>query len=107
MANIHTLVVEIKSDGNLKLNNLEDVGSVNDTEKLTARLVSLFEERRLNHAFAPDMVSRIDLPEYERVQKTVFIKAPRAIRYGEVVKVIDGLKSAGANPVGMQIDDLN
>jgi biopolymer transport protein ExbD len=28
------------------------------------------------------------------------------LRYGEVVRVIDQIKGAGANPVGLQIDDL-
>jgi biopolymer transport protein ExbD len=28
------------------------------------------------------------------------------MHYGEVVKVIDAIKGAGANPVGLQIDDL-
>lgn len=102
-----TLVVEIGTNGSLKLNKLADMGSVNDTGKLSAELVKLFEERRVNHAYAPELISRIDLPEQERVQRTVFIKAPRAIRYGEVAKVIDGLKGAGATPIGLQIDDLN
>jgi biopolymer transport protein ExbD len=37
----------------------------------------------------------------------VFIKAPRAIAYGQVTKVLDGLKGAGAEPIGLQLDDLN
>jgi biopolymer transport protein ExbD len=28
------------------------------------------------------------------------------LRYGDVVKVIDAIKGAGANPVGLQVDDL-
>lgn len=106
--NIHTLVVTIENDGSLKLNRLEDsLGSVNDTGKLSAKLATLFEERLKNHAYASGMEGRTDLPEAERIQKTVFIKAPRGIRYGEVAKVIDGVKGAGANPIGLQIDDLN
>jgi biopolymer transport protein ExbD len=53
------------------------------------------------------MISRIDLPEDRRIEKTIFIKAPRAIPYGEVTKVIDALKGAGAEPVGLQLDGLN
>ena len=40
------------------------------------------------------------------IEKTVFVKAPRAVKYGEVVKLIDAIKFAGAQPVGLQIDDL-
>jgi biopolymer transport protein ExbD len=52
------------------------------------------------------MLARFDLPEDARIQKTVFIKAPRGIPYGEVVRVMDGLKGAGAEPIGLQLDDL-
>jgi biopolymer transport protein ExbD len=104
---ILTLVVEINTDGSLKLNNLEGMGSVHDTGKLSGRLAQLFEERLANHAYARELASRVDLPEWERIQRTVFIKASRTTRYGDVAKVIDGLKGAGANPIGLQIDDLN
>ncbi len=40
------------------------------------------------------------------VEKTVFIKSPRSVRYGDVVSVIDAVKQAGAQPIGLQIDDL-
>lgn len=102
------LVVTIEPDGTLRLNQLKETfGLVNDTGKLSAQLATLFAERRGNHAYAAGMEGRTDLPEEDRLQKTVFIKAPRAIRYGEVAKVIDGIKVAGANPIGLQIDDLN
>jgi biopolymer transport protein ExbD len=52
------------------------------------------------------MLTRLDLPEDVRIEKTVFIKGPRSLPYGEVAKVIDGLKGAGASPIGLQIDDL-
>jgi biopolymer transport protein ExbD len=52
------------------------------------------------------MLSRIDVPEDQRIEKTVFIKAPRSIPYGEVVRVLDGLKATGADPIGLQLDYL-
>ena len=52
------------------------------------------------------MEARSDVKEDERIEKTVFVKAPRAAKYGDVVKVIDAIKGAGANPVGLQVDDL-
>ena len=39
--------------------------------------------------------------------KAVFIKAPRTIHYGDVVKVIDVMKATGSAPIGMQIENLN
>ena len=101
------LVVTIKYDGSLMLNNMSEMGSVNDTSKLSATLSDLFQQRLQNHAYSDRMRDRIDLPEAMRIEKTVFIKAPRSIPYGEVVRVLDGIRGAGASPVGLQIDDLN
>jgi biopolymer transport protein ExbD len=53
------------------------------------------------------MISRNDLPDEARIQKTVYLKAPKSIPYGEVVKVLDGIKIAGAEPVGLQVDALD
>jgi biopolymer transport protein ExbD len=39
--------------------------------------------------------------------KQVFIKAPKALAYSEVVRVIDVVKSAGAAPIGLQLENLN
>ncbi len=101
------LVVTIKSDRTLMLNGLTDMGSVYDTSKLSATLVDLFQQRLRNHAYRYEFRDRVDLSEETRIEKTVFIKAPRSIPYADVVRVIDGIKGAGASPVGLQIDDLN
>lgn len=106
--NIHTLVVTIEPDRTLKLNGLpDDMGTVEDSSRLQQRLVALFNERKENRVYREEMISRFDLSEEARIQKTVFIKAPRSIPYGEVAKVIDGLKGAGADPVGLQLDSLD
>lgn len=100
-----TLVVSISSDLQLKL-NADNIGSVNDTAALSQRLLQLFQQRKDTHAFKVGMETRMDLPDSERIEKTVFVKAPRSVYYGDVVKVIDAIKGAGANPVGLQVDDL-
>jgi biopolymer transport protein ExbD len=86
----HTLVVTIQSDRTLKLNELTNMGTIYELSPLALKLKETFEERLRNH---------ID-------QKTVFIKAPRSIPYGDVVRVLDGLKATGADPIGLQLDDL-
>ena len=40
-------------------------------------------------------------------RKAVFIKGPRTLAYGEVVKVIDVVKQAGGQPIGLQIEGLD
>jgi len=67
------------------------MGTVDDQMLLSLKLKTVFDERIRN---------RID-------QKTVFIKAPRNLSYGEVTRVLDGLKGTGADPIGLQLDDLN
>ncbi|SRR5258705_6382224 len=100
-----TLVVSISSDLGLKL-NADSIGSVNDTAPLSQKLRQVFQERKTQRAYRVGMETRTDLPEEERIEKTVFVKAPRALKYGDVVKVIDAIKGAGASPVGLQVDDL-
>jgi biopolymer transport protein ExbD len=104
--NIDTLVVTIEPDRTLKLNNLSDMGTVDNLAPLTTKLTSVFEERLRNRAYRLDLIARLDLTEFQRVEKTIFIKAPRSIPYGEVARVLDGVKGAGAEPIGLQLDDL-
>lgn len=105
--NPHTLVVTIREDRTLMLNRTAEMGSVYDTSKLSLTLSELFKERLQNHVYRYELRDRVDLPDSLRVEKTVFIKAPRALPYSDVVRVLDSLKGAGANPIGLQIDDLN
>jgi biopolymer transport protein ExbD len=98
-------VVSIASDLSIKLNQ-DNMGSVNDTTPLSNRLAAVFQQRKESRAYKIGFETRSDLKEEDRIEKTVFVKAPRSLRYGEVVKVIDAIKGAGANPVGLQVDDL-
>jgi len=93
-----TLVVNINRDTKAITLNNEPFGDVNDTEKLTNKLQSIFKEREANGAFRENT---------NEVEKTLFIKSPKIVKYGEVVKVIDAAKIAGADPIGLQIDDLD
>ena len=100
-----TLVVSIAPDLSIKL-NADSLGSVNDTAPLAQKLALTFKERIQTRAYKIGFETRSDLKEEDRIEKTVFVKAPRATKYGDVVKVIDAIKGAGANPVGLQVDDL-
>ncbi len=92
-----TLVVAInKETKGITLNN-ENFGDVSDTEKLLNKLKEIFKERENNGVFREGT---------NEVEKTIFLKSPKSVRYGDVVKVIDAAKAAGASPIGLQIDDL-
>lgn len=101
------LVVALNADSSLRLNTENDLGTVTEPDKLVRRLAQIFRERAQNHAYAGGAEFKNNLTEAEKIEKTVFIKAPRAIDYGSVTKVIDAVKIAGANPISLQIDDLN
>ena len=105
--NVLSLVVTVGLDRSLRLNGLTDMGTVDDPSKLNQRLVSLFAERKKNHVYSDAMATRSDLPEEQRIERTVFIKAPRTLPYGAIAQVIDELKGSGAEPIGLQLDGLN
>ncbi|HJU91688.1 MAG TPA: biopolymer transporter ExbD [Pyrinomonadaceae bacterium] len=100
-----TLVVSIGSDMSIKLNQ-DSLGSVNDTVPLATRLRQVFDQRIQQRAYKIGAEAATNLKEEDRIEKTVFVKAPRATKYGDVVKVIDAIKGSGASPVGLQVDDL-
>ena len=92
-----TLVIAINRENrSISLNN-ESAGSVDDPTALTAKLTDIFNQRTTNGVFRENT---------NEVEKTVFIKSPKLVKYGDVVKVIDAAKMAGASPIGLQIDDL-
>ncbi len=93
-----TLVVSInKSDKKVTLNN-EDLGDTSNLSGLTDKLKQIFADRTQNNVLREGT---------NEVEKTLFIKSPRSVRYGEVVNIIDAVKQAGAQPIGLQIDDLS
>lgn len=105
-ANPLALVVAVNSDSSLRLNTENNVGTIQNPEKLIEKLAQNFAIRTENHVYSEASAQKSDIPESERIEKTVFIKAPRNLDYGSVAKVIDAVKTSGANPVSLQIDDL-
>jgi biopolymer transport protein ExbD len=104
-----TLIVNIKKDLGVELirggNKIAD-GSVNDPANIGSTLAAEFKARKEGGVWKEGLQSRADLPPDERIEKTVFIKAPESFKYGDVVKVIDTVKGSGANPVGLQTEAL-
>jgi len=105
--NPKTLVVTIRPDRTLMLNRELDMGTVYDTSKLATALYDVIQQRFQNRVYRDELRDRVDLPDSVRIERTVFIKAPRMIAYAEVLRVLDAIKGAGATPVGLQIDNLD
>src|SRR5438105_13004372 len=83
-----TLVVSITPDLQIKLNQ-DPMGSVNDTSALAAKLQQTFQQRKEQHAYKVGMETATNVSEDLRIEKTGFVKAPRALHYVAVVELID------------------
>lgn len=95
--NPNTLIVFVNREGAKLRLNQDDIGDISDTAPLTAKLEEVFKIREQTGVLREGT---------NEVEKTVFIKAPKSVKYGDVVKAIDAVKLAGAQPIGLQIDDL-
>ncbi len=102
-----TLAVVINADKSLRLNNENNLGSVENPDNLIAKLRDIFQKRTENEVFSQTVSANNQLTSAERIEKTVFIKAPKQIDYGSVAKIVDAVKIAGAYPISLQIDDLD
>jgi len=92
-----TLVASLSKNERILLNN-EDVGTLSDTSKLNDRLRDIFKDRENNGVFREDT---------NEVEKTVYVKTPRASKYGDLIKLVEAVKGAGAEPIAIHIDDVN
>jgi biopolymer transport protein ExbD len=113
-----TLVTQVALDLQLRLNrdagprrgeacfSSAPNGFGSDPANLERFLKCFFKRRAKLRAYKPGMETRADIPLDQRIEKIVFVKAPQSIKYGVVVRVINALRGAGANPIGLQIDDL-
>lgn len=105
--NPDTLVVIIGENSSLTLNKETGMGTVADTANLIARLKKVFDERIANGNVSASFADDPNRPINDRIERTVFIKAPRRFDYGSVARVVDAVKLAGAYPISLQIDDLD
>ncbi|HEX8650149.1 MAG TPA: biopolymer transporter ExbD [Pyrinomonadaceae bacterium] len=91
-----TLVVAVTSERKLVLNG-DEMGTTDDTSRLAQKLTDIFQTRAEMRAYRPGT---------DKVEKTTYIRAARSLSFGEVKQVMDAVKQAGADPTGLQVDDL-
>jgi len=104
-----TLVVSVDGSGALKLTRGATTvaeGTVAEPGEVASRLAREWRERIDAGNWKEGFDLRTDLAPDNRIERTVFVRAPNSIRYGEVARVIDAIKGAGADPVGLQTDEL-
>ena len=102
--NDHALVVVVNSDRTLRLNN-QPSGTIGD-EELSRSLTDVFAARVANGDVSESFADDPARPFSDRIERTVFIKAPKGLDYGSVARVVDTVKVAGAYPISLQIDYL-
>ncbi len=102
-----TLAVIIDRNAALTLNRETGLGTSTDTQPLVARLQAIFAERAANGDVSESFADDPQRPFSDRIERTVFIKAPRDLDYGSVARVVDAVKLAGAYPISLQIDRLD
>ena len=105
--NPHTLAVMISPDRSLTLNHEAGLGTTDDPTMLVERLEGIFAERVKNGDVSESFADAPDRPFSDKAERTVFIKAPKALDYGSVARVVDAVKLAGAYPISLQIDRLD
>lgn len=104
--NCRQLIVSVSPNGALELNNMP-MGTLNDTSALTRSLRRIFEVREEFHVYAGALELSSRVPEYRQIEKTVYIKAPPGMSYGDVAGLIAAVKEAGADPVGLMVNRSN
>ena len=104
--NPKTLVITVGTDSTLALNKENGMGTAADATPLIARLKKVFTERIANGDISDSFADDPGRPTNDRIERTVFIKAPEHLDYGSVTRVIDAAKLAGAYPISLQIDHL-
>lgn len=104
-----TLVVSLEEGSRLTLRrggNVVAEATLDDASAIAARLAEEWRERKMRGEWKEEMIARAELSPDLRIERTVFIKAPRSSSYGEVARVVDAVTGAGAQPVGLQTDEL-
>lgn len=97
VANCGILYILLSSKGNIKINS-QDIANIENLTPLTEKLNEVFMEREEAGVYEENS---------DKIVKTVIIKTPRSAKYGDVAKVIDAVKSSGADPIILQIDGLS
>ena len=103
-----TLIVNINKDQKVELTrggNVIAEGQVADSSPIGKALADEFKLRKEQGIYKEGMEAAAVSPD-EKIERTVFVKAPQSFKYGDVVKVIDSVKGSGANPVGLQTEAL-
>src|SRR5919205_2251732 len=92
-----TLVVSVEGGALRLIRGVTVVaeGSIAEPGEVASRLAREWRERIASGTWKEGFEARADLAPDRRIERTVFVRAPVSLRYGDVARVIDALKGAG------------
>ncbi len=96
-------VITIGDDNQLYLNS-RPIGRLGDEELLIGELENAFHVRTQFHVYRRGMEEAFEVPVEDRIDKTVYLRFGRSLSYGEVQDLVERLRAAGANPIGLVSD---
>jgi biopolymer transport protein ExbD len=79
--------------------NQESAGTTDDVSPLKEKLAQALERRK--EILRAQADSRYPEENGESKQKVVFVRAPSTFTYGDVIKVVEAIKSVGGEPIGL------
>jgi biopolymer transport protein ExbD len=97
------LVINLQKDGKIKLGRFDNYSFKASAPEITEAEVS----GKLAPLLKENEEKKFNLRGTNEIDKTVFVKASRANRYGEVARLADAAISAGASEVYLMLDDLD
>lgn len=104
-----TLVVDINSDSEIRLNTKEELGTAQAPEVLAQRLRGILQDRIASRAYREDIEHHPNfalMTEAERVAPLqILIRPACANKYEDVWRVVETVKQAGAEQVALQIKE--
>lgn len=89
------LVAELQPGGALTLNR-EAKGTISNPQPLVGVLREIFKDREARGVLREGT---------NEVEKTVFVKVSGAGKYGDFINLVEAVRAAGTEPVGVQLDD--
>ncbi|GEM_PF-4796799 len=94
--NPNFLLIRLGDDSKVSL-NAESNYDFNNTAPLKDKLREIFKQRENFGVLRPGT---------NEVEKTVFIAAPPTVKFADVIKLIQAVKDAGAEPIGLLLEEL-
>jgi biopolymer transport protein ExbD len=98
--NCGLLVISIDEDGTLYLNGHQE-GDIASPQLIGKTLVSIFADREERRVYRSPINLREPVPYNPHIETSVLIKAPPSLTYGQLGDLIEVVKDAGAEPIGL------